>query len=233
MSRGFGKKKTEESDNFVFNLHVVENKLKTWFPDLTVEQLAPILFYAANLVKFNNSLNLISQSSIRNMESVHIGDAILGSRLLFPKLVPNQPVYDFGSGNGIPGLVFGVLYPQIPVVLLDRDQRKMEFCKHVVAGKNLNNISVKIGAIEDLGDGSVFNALSRGFAPLPRALMATRKVIARGGKYFHFKGDGWANELASMPSQLFSYWTPSLLGQYRLPDTNTDMSLVLTEKTAE
>jgi 16S rRNA (guanine527-N7)-methyltransferase len=64
-------------------------------------------------------------------------------------------------------------------------------------------------------------------------MLAVRKPVAKGGRFFHIKSDAWATELSSVPSQLFSFWTPSLLGQYRIPETSVDMAVVLTEKIAE
>ena len=47
------------------------------------------------------------------------------------------------------------------------------------------------------------------------------------------KGDGFANELANVPSQIFSCWSPSLIGQYRLPETSTSLAVIMTEKIAD
>jgi len=79
----------------------------------------------------------------------------------------------------------------------------------------------------------VKNVIARGFAPFSKALILCRKQFAKGGRFFHMKSDGWATELAAMPSQVFSHWTPSLLGNYRLPEVKIEMYVVLTEKTGE
>lgn len=58
----------------------------------------------------------------------------------------------------------------------------------------------------------------------------TRSVVKKGGKFFHLKGDQFAQELSAVPSQLFSYWQPALAGEYRLPDRGAEMCIVITDK---
>lgn len=208
-------------------------RLKEWFPNLTPDIIEKLVAYYDELLKFNKSVNLIAASTVKNADAVHIGDSIFACQIIEKAISNAEPIYDFGSGNGCPGIVYAILYPARKVVLVDRDVRKMEFCKHVGSVLKLQNLSVLQKGIEDLPNGSVMNVVARGFAPFSRALLICRKQVAKGGRFFHMKGDGWANELAQMPSQVFSHWGPHLLGQYRLPEVKTDMFVVMTEKLAD
>lgn len=194
-----------------------KEKFAKLFPTLPDNAANQLLVYHSELVRFNKAVNLVSPATIPNAETLHFADSALASNLIAKNLVPKHPLYDVGSGNGFPGLVFAIFYPEVPVVLVDRDKRKAEFLKHVASTLTLKNVTVEAVSVENLRPVSVFNMVSRGFAPLHRALLACRKQVAQGGKYFHMKGDAWVNEVAQVPSQLFSYWTPSLLGQYKLP----------------
>jgi 16S rRNA (guanine527-N7)-methyltransferase len=211
----------------------VNARLSKWFKDLSPETVAKLVIYHSDLIKFNKAVNLISTGTIKNAESVHLADSILASQMIAKALLPNHPVYDFGSGNGFPGLVMAILYPDLKVILVDRDKRKLEFLKHVIFTLKLANCSTEEIDVEKLPDRSVFNVVSRGFAPLPKSLILCRKSIANGGKFFHLKSDGWAGELASVPTQLFSFWNPSLLGQYRIPGIGVDAAVILTDKIAD
>ncbi len=197
---------------------------------MAIERLAT---YTRELLKANKTVNLISATTIKTAETVHFADSVIAARLIEKNMVPGAPLYDFGSGNGLPGLVFAILYPQHKVVLVDRDQRKLEFCKGLVSALRLTNVTVQLLSVEDLPDASVKNAVGRGFAALSRAMIVARKPLSKGGKFFHMKGDGWANELAQVPSQLFTFWSPSLLGQYRVPDSTTELAVVVTTKIAD
>jgi 16S rRNA (guanine527-N7)-methyltransferase len=217
-----------------FDPAAVEDRLKKWFPKLPEKTIASLLLYQTELLKFNKTLNLVSESTAKVAESVHVADSVLASQLISPLIVSDQPVYDFGSGNGCPGLIFAILNPARKVILVDRDQRKLEFCKHAASSVGASNVSVLVKGIEELPDRSVMTVISRGFAPLQKALIVCRKPVAKGGRFFHMKGDGWANELANIPTQVFSHWSPSLVGKYQIPGPGeVEMSLVLTEKIAD
>ena len=216
-----------------FSADATTARLTKWYPDLSPETIASLSKYVGEILKFNKAVNLISATTTKTMDAVHIGDSVSAARLIYPALVPNAPLYDFGSGNGLPGIVFAILYPSLKVVLVDRDQRKLEFCKTVVATLKLSNVTTHVGGVEELPAKSVLNAVGRGLAPLPKALIMARKSVAKGGKFFHMKTDAWANELAQVPSQLFSFWRPGLLGQYRINEQSSDMAVVVTDKSAD
>jgi 16S rRNA (guanine527-N7)-methyltransferase len=229
--------RVQKDDNVVvesvFEPAVVLGRLEKWLPNLTPQVRKKLVAYQGELLRFNKTINLISPTSVKNAEAIHFADSALACQIVRKHLVPDKPIYDFGSGNGLPGLVFAILYPDIPVILIDRDQRKLEFCKHIASISELKNVTIQLKGVEELAPGSVVNAMARGFAPLPKALMIARKTVAKGGKFYHLKGDGWANELAQVPSQLFSFWMPSLIGQYKIPDTSVDMFVALTDKLAD
>jgi 16S rRNA (guanine527-N7)-methyltransferase len=204
-----------------------------WFPDLSSEQVGSLITYLGELNKFNKAVNLVSPQTLPLADAVHFADAVYAFQLIKKELRGGVPLYDFGSGNGIPGLIMGLLDPALKVILVDRDERKLEFCKHVIATTKASNITTMKAEIDNLPRHSVVNAVARGFAPLPRALLAARNIVAKRGKFFHLKGDQFAQELSAVPSQLFSFWQPRLLGEYRLPDKGADMSVLVTDKIAE
>lgn len=124
-----------------FNPEKSRSRLKEWFPELSDSTLGHLLIYLAELNKFNKAVNLVSPQTLQNADAVHIADAVYAFKYIKPKLVPQMPLFDFGSGNGIPGLIFGLLDPSLKVTLVDRDERKLEFCKHVAATCKASNIT--------------------------------------------------------------------------------------------
>lgn len=208
-------------------------RLKTWFPDLAETDVTKLIGYLTQLNKFNKAVNLVSPATLKNADAVHLADAIYASQLIVPELVKDQAVYDFGSGNGFPGLVLGILNPKVQVVLVDRDERKLEFCKHVAADAGASNVKTLKSDVEALPPGTLLNVVARGFAPLAKAMLMARPLVKAGGRFFHLKGDNWATELSQVPSQLFTFWQPNLLGDYRLPDQGALMSIVITSKVSD
>lgn len=225
-------KETNESEN-LFDPEVSRSNYKSWFPNLPVDVIEKILVYQGELIKFNKAVNLVSPQTLKIADALHFADSIHAAQLVIPNLIPNAALYDFGSGNGLPGLVFAMLKPDLEVILVDRDERKLEFCKHVASTAKLKNLSVLMKDVEQLQERSLKNVVARGFAPLAKAMMLARKTVSVHGRFFHLKGDSWANELAQVPPQLLSLWNPSLLGQYSLPQAKGEMAIVLTEKLSD
>ncbi|MCS6838435.1 MAG: 16S rRNA (guanine(527)-N(7))-methyltransferase RsmG [Bdellovibrionaceae bacterium] len=205
------------------------SRLKEWFPDLSSSGVfGQLLQFRGLLDRYNQKLNLVSDRSLQQAAQIHFADSILGSRLIVERGGVQGSIYDFGSGNGFPGIVMGILYPQLQVRLVDVDVRKCEFLKVVVSTLDLKNVSVINQNVTELGPQSVPFAVSRGFANLSRSLLAARKIFSLGGKYFHFKSEEWVREVSEIPTALCPFWTPELLGEYQIPGHTGKMFIVKT-----
>lgn len=206
-------------------------RLKTWYPDIDANTHEKFVKYYLELIKFNKTINLISSKTEATADGVHFADCILASRIVREKANKNNDLYDIGSGNGFPGLIYGIMYPDQKVVLIDSDERKCEFLKHVIQLLSLQNVVVNNTKVESLSADSVQQAICRGFAPLPKALLTLRKIVASGGTIYHLKGDEWALEISEIPSQLCSIWRPELVSDYLLPiGDKVKMFVVKTER---
>ncbi len=208
-----------------FNWRVPE-----WFKSIDLLRLKQLEEYNDELRKFNKVVNLVSPKTLPMADSTHFADSILASQIVYKNINKNKSLHDIGSGNGFPGMVFGILYPEIKVVLVDSDERKCEFLKHVVKQVDAKNISVLNVKTSQLKDGSIEQAVCRGFAPLPKALLFLRKLVVKDGCVFHLKSEDWPVELSQIPTQLFSSWKPELLDKYTLPETKIKLFIVRTEK---
>lgn len=205
-------------------------RIEEWFPDLSSDVLKNLKIYNEELNKFNKTVNLVSQKTLPFADVIHFADSVLASRII-NKYNPNiEKIYDLGSGNGFPGLVFGLLYPNTQVILVDSDQRKCEFLKHVISSTKAKNITVANQTIETLPENAIAYAMARGYASISRAILATRKNFPKGGKFFHLKSEEWGKEVAEIPTQLCSVWTPALVGEYKLPAGPVKFAVVVTEK---
>jgi 16S rRNA (guanine527-N7)-methyltransferase len=205
-------------------------RIKDWFSFLSDYQLKQMQVFATELVKANQSLNLIPSKSISILDLVHFGDSILASQLVYLKCAGLKSIHDIGSGNGFPGIVFGILYPEVSVTLVESDSRKAEFLKTAVKVLDQKNISVQNKAVESMVEGSIEVGISRGFAQLSKALITTRKSFAKNANYFHMKGDEWSMEVSQIPTQLCSQWDVALLGEYKLPTTDFKVAVVKTAR---
>ena len=206
-------------------------RLNNWAPDLSTAQLDKCEKYIRELLRFNKTLNLISPSTAVRVDAVHIIDAIRAWSFVGPRVPSGSLIHDFGTGNGLPGLLFAALAPDRTFKLLDRDQRKLEFCKHVIAELKLTNVSVRNVDIVDLPEASVQFAVSRGFASVLKS-MSTKALFPVGGSFFMMKGESWSHELTELPPAAFGVWKPEMIGQYTLPESTANFVVLQCTKIA-
>lgn len=207
-------------------------RLKTWFSDLDDKTHERLAKYFSELQKFNKVVNLISAKTLLHADAIHFADSILAANIVSKNISKSVYLYDLGSGNGFPGLVYAILNPDQKMVLMDSDERKSEFLKHVVDTLGLTNVVVQTKKIDILPANTIEQAICRGFAPLPKALLTLRKCVKKGGAVYHLKSEEWALEVSQIPSQLCSLWQPILDGEYKLPIGDIKMFVVKTAKIA-
>lgn len=207
-------------------------RIDQWFPDIPAETRALLKKYHDELLRFNKTVNLIGIKTLPMADAIHFADSILATRIISQDLKFPE-IYDFGSGNGFPGLIMAILMPDKKFHLVDADQRKAEFLKHMISFLGLKNVDVLIRQIESFQDKSIECAVARGFAPISKAILLGRRIFPVGGVFYHLKSEEWATEIADIPTQLCSFWLPSLTGEYKLPIGEVRFAVVKTEKIKE
>ncbi|NJL23944.1 MAG: 16S rRNA (guanine(527)-N(7))-methyltransferase RsmG [Calothrix sp. SM1_5_4] len=204
-------------------------RIPEWFPSLSPEVVLTLKSYHSELLKFNLRLNLISRNTERDADEVHFADCILASEVL-AKVHLGAEVFDVGSGNGLPGILFAILRPQTTFHLVESDSRKAEFLKHMIHVLGLKNADVMAVRLESLKGMAASVAVSRGFASISKTCLGCNRIFPVGGKFYHLKGSNWSTEIAEIPSQLISIWKPELVGEYTLPVSQARRAVVCTTK---
>lgn len=205
-------------------------RLKEWFPDLDQVTIVRLQSFYELVIRHNKTINLISPKTIPVADALHFADCILASQIVVDDAGDIKAISDFGSGNGFPGIVFAILYPDIKVSLVDNDPRKVEFLGHVVKGLSISNASVTPSAIELLpADGTKYG-LCRGFANISKTILLARKPVPKGGVLYHIKSEQWGLEITEIPTQLCSVWYPALVREYMIPSTQIKFAVVKTSK---
>lgn len=207
-------------------------KIPRWFVNLDPQTQKSLKVYWEELIKFNKTVNLISPKTINHADSIHFGDSIKASRIVYENNNNIKELSDLGSGNGFPGLVFGIMYPHVKVTLIDVDQRKCEFLKHVIARTAMRNVSVRTMNVERFEDDSLDSAITRGFSSIPKAMLMLRKSMRVGGVIYFLKSEEWSQEVMTLPTQLCSIWTPELVGEYSPPESSAKFFVVKATKIA-
>lgn len=82
--------------------------------------------YRSELLRWNARVNLIGPEATANLDA-HIAEALAAAEYLRP--VGN--VMDFGSGGGLPAIPMAIVSPEARFHLVEADQKKWAFLKHV------------------------------------------------------------------------------------------------------
>lgn len=204
------------------------DKLSEYLSRLDKDVQENLKKYYQSLIYFNAKVNLVSSSSLPYAAKQHFSDSVQGLELILAKESFRDIVYDFGSGNGFPGLVLAMMRPEVGVCLVERDARKSEFLKHVVADQRLSNVTIFSSSLENLEKNSITHGITRALGSIARVLIQTHSLFVEGGSLYHFKSENWSSEIASCPTQVFTSWDIQQCGQYTLPDSTIDRFIVST-----
>src|SRR5437764_9179811 len=83
--------------------------------------------YKRELLKWNEKINLIGPEAREHLDD-HIAEAVRAAEIL----KPSGDVLDFGSGGGLPAIPMAIVSPAARFHLVEADQKKWAFLKHVV-----------------------------------------------------------------------------------------------------
>ena len=89
--------------------------------------------YRTLLLKWTEKVNLIGPEARANVDE-HIREAVAAAEILRPE----GDVLDFGSGGGLPAIPMAIVSPKARFHMVEGDQKKWAFLKHVVRECSLN-----------------------------------------------------------------------------------------------
>ena len=91
--------------------------------------------YKRLLLEWNEKVNLIGPEAKANLDD-HISEALAAAEFLNP----SGEVLDFGTGGGLPAIPMAIVSPAARFHLVEVDQKKWAFLKHVVRECRLNAV---------------------------------------------------------------------------------------------
>lgn len=128
---------------------------------------------------------------------------LLNCAVAVPLVPEGADVIDVGSGAGLPGIVWGIVRPDIAVICLEPLQRRATFLEEVITALGLiGRVQVVRARAEDIvrGRGPVTSlrarvVTARAVAPLERLAGWTVPLVAPGGELLALKGRSAAEEV--------------------------------------
>lgn len=151
------------------------------------EAIPQLRLYLDLLWQSNEDLNLISRKmTIEDLIDNHVIDCLLPLKHLTAEieLQQNPAIGDFGSGGGLPGVLYAIQFPQVHFHLFEKSHKKQEFlrrCRSSLIGQMTVHADIPIH-LPNVG-----LILARGFKPLDVILDMSRSYYGAGGRYFLLK----------------------------------------------
>ncbi|MGE0763236.1 MAG: 16S rRNA (guanine(527)-N(7))-methyltransferase RsmG [Bdellovibrionales bacterium] len=204
-------------------------RVPEYIAGLPAEFLTSLEAFYWDLIRFNQKLNLIPKKSELDGDISHIYDCVIGSQIIL-EATKAPVIHDMASGNGLPSLIMAALDPARKIIVIEPDEKKMDFLKYMAERIGAKNVQVVRGRPEDLPAGEVNCGVIRSVSRITKAILPVRGAVKVGGEYYHLKGSGWVREVAEIPSQICTVWSPRLVKEYDLPVISTRMAVICTKR---
>ena len=199
--------------------------------ELTPQQSARLVQYAALLRRWNRVHNLTSVDSNADLLTHHLLDCLAIVRPLqehFAALPQSGTLsfLDAGSGGGLPGIPLAIALPEWRGTLVDAVQKKCAFLEQARLELGLPNIAVRHARLESLPLAASGLVVSRAFASLDDFVRLTWALLEPGGYWAAMKGRQPEAELAQVPAGAEHVGTITL----RVPLLDEQRHLVILRK---
>ncbi len=157
------------------------------------------LAYIALLHKWNQSYNLTAVKDPVEMLSRHVLDSL--SVLSY---INGNYCIDIGTGPGLPGMILALAMPDSQWTLLDSNQKKVRFLRHVKAELDVSNVEIVQSRVESYKPNSDFDTvICRAFAPLNRLLELSQHLITPDNQLLAMKGKQAKEEIDQLGEHEF------------------------------
>lgn len=173
--------------------------------EIPIEVQQNMLVYLELLQKWNKVYNLTAIRKPEQMVTHHLLDSLA----VLPHLWAGRWL-DVGCGAGLPGLVLAMARPEWSFTLVDSNSKKTSFVQQAIIDLKLSNVAVFCVRSEEWEPDEKFDGIiSRAFAELADFVVATRRLLADGGRWIAMKGH-MERELKMLPADIRVEQTISL-----------------------
>lgn len=170
-----------------------------------------LLNYLNLLQKWNHAYNLTAVRDIDLMVTRHLLDSLA----ILP-WVKGPRLLDVGSGAGFPGVPLALACPELQVVLLDSNGKKVRFLREVKRVLSLDNVDIVQMRVENYHPSDGFDTVtSRAFSNLKQMMDWTCHLIAVDGIWLAMKGKCPDEELVAIhhPYKIETYNVAGIDGE--------------------
>jgi 16S rRNA (guanine527-N7)-methyltransferase len=175
-----------------------------------------ILDYGRLLLAANQRMNLTGAKDWDRLIPSHFVDCLEAARFI-PEDV--QTIADWGSGAGLPGVIWSILFPEKHLLLCEKRNKRAEFLNDILHRLEIFQAEVLAGQAEvELKKLGRVDALSaRAVEPLGKLLPRIRKHRISFGALFLMVGPSWETDWKEMSAKDKSSWKLAAHHPYSLP----------------
>jgi 16S rRNA (guanine527-N7)-methyltransferase len=190
--------------------------------ELTDRHIEALLGYIDLLERWNSTYNLTSLRDRATITTHHVLDCLAAVPALRRELAARggRRVLDVGSGAGLPGLIVGIVSPNIDILCVDSVGKKTAFIQQVAAALGLGNVQAEHARVESLQVAPFDVIAGRAFASLPTFVRSTRALLSSRGCWMAMKGKLPAHEIDELTDTTFH------VEQLSVPFLNAERCLI-------
>ena len=170
--------------------------------ELTEDQAQKLSRFADLLIKWNESYNLTSITSPKDVLDLHLVDSLALAKCSGDLLNGSKMVLDVGSGGGLPAIPLAIVRPELEITMVDAVQKKTIFQRQAISMLRLKNIKAEHTRVEQIKDRTFDVITSRAFASLSDMIHLTEHLLAPGGVWLAMKGKFPQEEVDALPQNV-------------------------------
>ncbi len=164
------------------------------------------VFYLEEILRWNKTHGLTTIVEPKEMVIKHLADS-----LSIHEFVKGERLADVGSGAGFPGIPLALLFPEKHITLIESQNKKAAFLRHVKRSLKLANVDVIQQRVENFQpEQRVDMVITRAFSSLSTMLQLTKHLCSDKGYFLAMKGVFPQEELAVIAQDYPSYRVESL-----------------------
>ncbi len=177
-------------------------RIKTYFKDLSEEQIQQFEQLEALYKDWNALINVISRKDIDELYLRHVLHSLAIAKV--QPFQPNSKVLDVGTGGGFPGIPLAILFPETQFYLVDSIGKKIKVVEEVANALGLKNVKATHGRAEEV-KGEFDFIISRAVTNMDDFVKWVRKKVVKKQHHelkngiLYLKGGDLAQELANFP----------------------------------
>lgn len=191
--------------------------------ELAGDRIEVLRDFAADLAARGEELGLIGPLELPRLWTRHL----LNSAVLAPLLKQNGSIADIGTGGGMPGLVLGIIRPDVEVFLIEPMERRCAWLNEQIERLGLTNTTVKRGRVEEFhGAFEVDQVTARAVTALRKLVPMTAPLLRSGGEMLFLKGAAIHDEIEAASKVLKKYRVHNISVEELGADTLTESTRV-------